>query len=64
MYTLTVAEDITSITTTGTQVLSWFLTTASSIFDFIIGNPVALMFLTISLIFVAYKILNRFVKGF
>ena len=59
-----VADDITAITTVATQVLSWFITTATSIFNFIIGNPLALMFLSISLIFVAYKILKRFVKGF
>lgn len=56
---LTVAEDMTAITEAATSVLTWLLSAAQSIYTFIIGNPLALLYIGISLAFVGFNVLRR-----
>lgn len=56
---ITVAEDMTAITTAATSVLTWLLSAASSIYDFLIANPLALLYIGISLAFVGFNVLRR-----
>ena len=59
MFALTVAEDMSAITSAATSCLTWLLSAASSIYDFLIANPLALIYIGISLAFVGFNILRR-----
>lgn len=59
MPVLTVAEDMSAIFTAATSVLTWLLSAAGSVYDFIISNPLALIFVGISLGFVAFNVIRR-----
>lgn len=59
MPVLTVAEDMSAIFTAATSVLTWLLGAATSVYDFIIANPLILIFVGISLGFVAFNVIKR-----
>lgn len=56
---LTVAEDMTAITSAATSVLTWLISAATTIYEFLIGNPLALLYIGISLAFVGFSVLRR-----
>lgn len=56
---LTVAEDMTAITTAATSVLTWLISAATTIYEFLISNPLALLYIGISLAFVGFAVLGR-----
>lgn len=56
---LTVAEDMTAITTAATSVLTWLISAATTIYEFLISNPLALLYIGISLAFVGFSVLRR-----
>ena len=56
---LTVAEDMTAITEAATSVLTWLISAATTIYEFLINNPLALLYIGISLAFVGFSVLRR-----
>ena len=56
---LTVAESITSITTVATSVLTWLLSAATSIYNFMVENPLCLLYIGIGLAFVGFSVIRR-----
>ena len=56
---LTVAESMTAITTAATSVLTWLLSAATSIYEFMIGNPLCLLYISIGLAFVGFSVISR-----
>lgn len=56
---LTVAEDMSAITTAATSVLTWLISAATTIYEFLISNPLALLYIGISLAFVGFSVLRR-----
>ena len=56
---LTVAADMTAITDAGTAALTWLISAATSIYTFLIANPLALLYIGISLAFVGFSVLRR-----
>ena len=50
---------ISSITEMATSVLSWMLSSATTIFDFMVANPLVMVFVCISLAFVGFKVIGR-----
>lgn len=56
---LTVAEDMTAITEAATSVLTWLISAAQTIYEFLISNPLALLYIGISLAFVGFSVLRR-----
>ena len=56
---LTVAEDMTAITEAATSVLTWLISAATTIYNFLISNPLALLYIGISLAFVGFSVLKR-----
>lgn len=56
---LTVAEDMTAITSAATSVLTWLISAAKTIYEFLISNPLALLYIGISLAFVGFSVLRR-----
>ncbi len=56
---LTVAEDMSAITSAATSVLTWLISAATSIYEFLIANPLALIYIGISLAFVGFNVLSR-----
>ena len=56
---LTVAEDMSEITTAASSVLTWLISAATSIYTFLINNPLALLYIGISLAFVGFSVLRR-----
>ena len=56
---LTVAEDMTAITTAAILVLIWLISAATTIYEFLISNPLALLYIGISLAFVGFSVLRR-----
>lgn len=59
MMLLTVAEDMTAITEAATSVLTWLISAATTIYNFLISNPLALLYIGISLAFVGFSVLKR-----
>lgn len=59
----TVTTSVESITTVGTAVLEWFLEMATKIFNFVVQNPVALIYLVIGLILVGIGIYRRVIHS-
>lgn len=56
---LTVAEDMTAITTAATSVLTWLISSATSIYEFMIANPLCLLYIGIGLAFVGFAVVHR-----
>lgn len=56
---MTIAEDMQAIFTAATSGLTWLLSAAGSIYDFLIANPLALIYIAISLSFVGFNVLRR-----
>lgn len=56
---MTVAEDMSAITSAATSVLTWLISAATSIYEFLISNPLALLYIGISLAFVGFSVLRR-----
>lgn len=50
---------MTAITTAATSVLEWLLSSATSIYEFIIGNPLALLYIGVGLAFVGFSVVRR-----
>lgn len=59
----TITASVSSITEVGTAVLTWFLEMATKIFNFVVQNPVALIYLVVGLILVAIGIYRRIVHS-
>lgn len=55
----TVAADMTAITEAATSVLTWLISAAQTIYEFLISNPLALLYIGISLAFVGFSVLRR-----
>ena len=58
-----VTTSVESITSVGTSVLTWFLEMATKIFEFVVSNPVALIYLVIGLILVGIGIYRRIIHS-
>ena len=54
-----VAAGMTAITEAATSVLTWLISAAQTIYEFLISNPLALLYICISLAFVGFSILRR-----
>ena len=59
MFLTAVAEDMTAITEAATSVLTWLISAATTIYNFLISNPLALLYIGISLAFVGFSVLRR-----
>lgn len=55
----TVAADMSAITEAATSVLTWLISAAQTIYEFLISNPLALLYIGISLAFVGFSVLRR-----
>ena len=54
-----VAAGMTAITDAATSVLTWLISAAQTIYEFLISNPLALLYIGISLAFVGFSVLRR-----
>jgi hypothetical protein len=54
-----VATGMTAITEAATSVLTWLISAAQTIYEFLISNPLALLYIGISLAFVGFSVLRR-----
>lgn len=54
-----VAAGMTAITEAATSVLTWLISAAQTIYEFLISNPLALLYIGISLAFVGFSVLRR-----
>ena len=59
----TVTTSVESITSVGTAVLEWFLEMATKIFNFVVQNPVALIYLVIGLLLVGIGVYRRIIHS-
>lgn len=50
---------MTAITEAATSVLTWLLTAAQSIYEFMIGNPLCLLYIGVGLAFVGFAVIRR-----
>lgn len=50
---------VATLTETGTTILTWLLSSATKIFDFMVSNPLVMVFIGISLAFVGFKVVGR-----
>lgn len=50
---------ISTITGQATEVLTWLLNSATKCFEFITSNPLAMLFILISIAFVGFKVVGR-----
>ena len=48
-----------SLTTSATTILTWLLSAASSIIDFMLANPLVMLYICIGLAFVGFSIVRR-----
>lgn len=55
----TLAAGMTAITEAATSVLTWLISAAQTIYEFLISNPLALLYIGISLAFVGFSVLRR-----
>lgn len=55
----TLAASMSSITAAGTSALTWLISAATTIYEFLISNPLALLYIGISLAFVGFSVLRR-----
>ena len=53
------AESMTAITEAATSALTWLISAATTIYEFLISNPLALLYIGISLAFVGFSVLRR-----
>ena len=54
-----VAAGMSTITEAATSVLTWLISAATTIYNFLISNPLALLYIGISLAFVGFSVLRR-----
>ena len=54
-----IAASMTAITEAATSVLTWLISAATTIYNFLISNPLALLYIGISLAFVGFSVLRR-----
>ena len=54
-----VAAGMTAITEAATSALNWLISAATTIYEFLISNPLALLYIGISLAFVGFSVLRR-----
>lgn len=52
-------EGMQTITSAATSVLTWLISAAQTIYEFLISNPLALLYIGISLSFVGFSVLRR-----
>lgn len=50
---------VTSLTETATSILTWLLSAATKICDFMLSNPLVMVFIGISLAFVGFRVVAR-----
>lgn len=50
---------VSSLTETATSVLTWLLSAATQICNFMLSNPLVMVFIGISLAFVGFKVVGR-----
>lgn len=55
----TATVTVSTLTETGTTILTWLLSSATKIFDFMVSNPLVMVFIGISLAFVGFKVVGR-----
>lgn len=58
-----VTTSVESITEVGTSLLTWFLDMATKIFNFVVANPICLIYLVIGLILVGIGIYRRIIHS-
>ena len=57
--TETLDASMTAITQAGTSALTWLISAAQTIYEFLISNPLALLYIGISLAFVGFSVLRK-----
>lgn len=50
---------IQSLLSSATSVLTWLIDSAKSIIDFMLANPLVMVFIAISLAFVGFRVVSR-----
>ena len=50
---------VSTITENATSILTWLLSAATKIFEFMVSNPLVMVFVGISLAFVGFKVVGR-----
>ena len=53
------AVTMSSLTTSATTVLTWLISAATSIIEFMLANPLVMLYICISLAFVGFAIVRR-----
>lgn len=53
------AVTLQSLTTSATTVLTWLISAATSIIDFMLANPLVMLYICISLAFVGFSVVRR-----
>lgn len=53
------AVTIETLLTNATSILKWLITSAGSIIDFMLANPLVMVFIGISLAFVGFRVVAR-----
>ena len=54
-----VAAGMSTITEAATSALTWLISAATTIYNFLISNPLALLYIGIGLAFVGFSVLGR-----
>lgn len=57
------AADISTFTTWGTSILTWIISSFSSVLAFMLANPICFVWLIVSLIGVVFVFLRRTIGG-
>lgn len=57
------SADITTFTNFGTQLLTWLITTMTTILNFLLANPIALVSIIMALIVAAVGMIFNILKG-
>lgn len=55
----TAASGLGGLTSTATDVLTWLLSAATKVYEFMIANPLCLLYIGISLAFIAIAVIRR-----
>ena len=55
----TMTTAIGNLTSVATSILTWLISAAQTIYEFLISNPLALVYIGISLAFVGFSVLRR-----
>lgn len=50
---------INTLTTTATSVLTWLISAATTIIEFMLSNPLVALYIGISLAFVGFRVVSR-----